>query len=381
MFILTFIVNCGTLYVPQILPDATGIGQSRDQENFEVDVISITKETIQDANKTPYMRRVVDASDLKKPAELVSVSDAINQQLPPETNIGVYELGIGDVLTISQFIDQPTDEGFQRTFTSREVSIADDGYVSILGVPRLRFAGLTQFEAEDLLYETFAVNQINPQFELNISEFQSKKIYVSQMSEETETKNGNYFTIPYTNIPIFMHQLLAQIKLSFKKGEDQLVILKRKNEIFRMSLKAVIDGTIDTIRLLPEDRIFIEMLPYRTETAIIAGEVRKPKIIDLTAFERQSLVEALYNSDGVFVTGSSDTSQIYVLRQNTEKSIRAFHLDASDPSRLTLAAKFELRPNDIIFVSPQFVTNYNRALTQVFSAYAITSNAELAVSN
>jgi hypothetical protein len=66
IFILTFVANCGTLYVPQILPDAIGIGQSRDQEIFEVNVISMTAKTIQDANQTPYIRRVVDASDLKK---------------------------------------------------------------------------------------------------------------------------------------------------------------------------------------------------------------------------------------------------------------------------------------------------------------------------
>ena len=54
------------------------------------------------------------------------------------------------------------------------------------------------------------------------------------------------------------------------------------------------------------------------------------------------------------------------------KNIKAYHLDASNPSRLLLAGKIELRPNDIIFIAPQPITNYNRAFIQIFGAYAMT---------
>ena len=71
---------------------------------------------------------------------------------------------------------------------------------------------------------------------------------------------------------------------------------------------------------------------------------------------------------------TSDTSQIYLLRPKDRNNIRGYHLDASNPSRLLLANKIELRPGDIIFVAPQPVTNYNRAFRQIFGAYAMTIN-------
>jgi polysaccharide export outer membrane protein len=77
------------------------------------------------------------------------------------------------------------------------------------------------------------------------------------------------------------------------------------------------------------------------------------------------------------VTASSDPSQIFIIRELKEQNFVAYHLDSSNPSRLTLATKFELRPNDIIYVAPQFVTNYNRALSQLL----ITANTTTAITN
>jgi polysaccharide export outer membrane protein len=386
IFLFFSIGSCGTIYIPQILPEARGVGKASGQDDIKVTVVPITENSLINSNLDPYVRRVIDASDLTKPAKLVSVNEAISEQLPSNEDAGIYRLGIGDELTILQkeafdqirsmssldaLSDQQNSQQGQIDQSSRLIerilSIADDGFVSILGVGRVQLAGLTQFEAEDLLYRELVINENSPQFELKISAFKSKNIYL--------TGEGYYKVIPYTNLPIYLHQLLGSnfgenAQGALKKGQDSLILIKRDSKIFRMSLKAVIEGSIKNIRIFPEDRISIEALPYRSEKAIIAGEVKQQKLIDLSAFERPSLAEALYSSQ-VFVTLSSDTSQIFVLREKGQ-NITAYHLDASNPSRLSLATKFELRPNDIVYIAPQFVTNYNRALTQIFSTFAVT---------
>ena len=144
-----------------------------------------------------------------------------------------------------------------------------------------------------------------------------------------------------------------------------------------MSHKKVLSGETKDIQILADDRIFVESLPYRPETAILTGEVKQEKLIIISAEQRQSLAEAIYGQGGTIIVGQSDPSQLFVIRELAEKNIVAYHLDSSNPARLTLAARFELRPNDIIFVAPQFVTNYNRALMQIVSAYAVTKNASL----
>ena len=381
-FLLT---NCGTVYVPQILPEARGVGKSVGQEDIAVTIVPLTTNSLKQANQHPYIRRVIEASNLSKPARLVSVKQAINQFLPPETKPQRYRLGPGDELLITQLLTlEDTSENTsddtsgiaEKTIATRELKIADDGFVSILGVGRLPVAGLTQFEAEDLIYKALVGNQISPEFELRISGFLSKKSYIYNLEQpgNTTPDEGSLKVIPFTNIPVFLHEALAELTIKMVKGQDSLVILKRDKELYRMSLKSIIDGSIPNIRLLPEDRISIESLPYRPEKAIIVGEVATEQLFSISADFRQSLAEALYGAGPVFISESSDTSQIFVIREKQDKNIVAYHLDSSNPARLTLAAKFELRPNDIIYVAPQFVTNYNRALVQIFSAYSMTTS-------
>ena len=378
--ILILFSGCGTVYIPQTLPEARGVGRSIGQEEVKVKIIPLTNSSLQKANKQPYIRRVIDASDLNKPAKLVSVKEAINQKLPKSVNVGAYKLGVGDELLITQMsqrliLDEDNEETSQ-TVDSRQLKIGDSGFVSILGIGRLPIAGLTQFEAEDEIYKRMVANQINPEFELTISKFVSQQVYITKY----ENSGGEaIFSMPFTNIPVFLHQVLKVAQPKTLKGQDSLIILKRAGQVYRMSYKAVLEGQIDKIRILAEDRIFIEPLPYRPEKAIIAGEVRQEKLIPISADRRQSLAEALYNDGGVMVKTQSDTSQVFVIREVNNVGIVGYHLDSSNPARLTIAAKFELRPNDIIYVAPQFITNYNRALVQIFSAYAITNDASLAI--
>ena len=381
--VTTFLIcSCGTVYIPQILPEARGVGRSTGQENISLRIIPVTYESLKISNTEPYVRRVIDASNLNQPAKLVSVEDAIDQKLPPPVSKTPYTLGVSDELLITQRLNvqdlsQDGNEETKKGVTSRSIKIADDGFVSILGIGRLRLEGLTQFEAEDLLYQTYVRNEINPEFELQISKFESKKIYVSSFEaiKIAELGGSNGIALPFTNTEIYLHQLIIELQPRVKKGQDSLIVLKRGQNIFRMSLKKVLRGEIEDVKLLANDRIFIESLPYRPETAILTGEVKQDKLITISADQRQSLAEALYSAGGAVVLGLSDTSQLFVIRKLQEKKIVAYHLDASNPARLTLATKFELRPNDIIYVAPQFVTNYNRALVQIFSAYTNTTLA------
>ncbi len=377
--LLSSILSCGTVYVPQILPEGRGISRSEGQEKISIEVIPLTLKVIKLANEDDYERRIIDAGDLNRAARLISIDQAIGEKLPKNNDPGQYKLGIGDKLNISQILSVQDQTGFTQKIAQRELSIADDGFASVLGIGRIPLAGLSQFEAEDLLYKRLVLEEINPEFEIFISDFNSKKINVINLLpslNEGEKNNSNLFEFPYTNNPIYINQILAKSKVILKKGEDALVILKRANEQYRMSLLNIIEGKYKKIRLFPDDQIIIKSLPYRPETAIIIGEVLKPRLYELTASDRKTLSEVLY-SDDTFDNVTSDTSQIYLMRPKSSKKVIAYHLDASNPSRLVLANKFELRPGDIVYVAPQPVTNYNRALIQIFGAYAMTTNPQL----
>ena len=78
--------------------------------------------TINDANKTKYVRRVIQAEDLSKPADIVPFETLYRERLPNSSDPGPYKLGIGDVLSVS-LLAQARKRNFKENITSDEGTI------------------------------------------------------------------------------------------------------------------------------------------------------------------------------------------------------------------------------------------------------------------
>jgi polysaccharide export outer membrane protein len=111
------------------------------------------------------------------------------------------------------------------------------------------------------------------------------------------------------------------------------------------------------------DRLAIEAV--ERDYVYLTGEVGE-QIRYAMPFERQSsLADALFEAGGIAVS-TGDPGQIYVLRDtNTGGPVVAWHLDGSNVVNMVLATRFELRPNDIVFVAEQPVTRWNRVVQQL----------------
>ena len=101
----------------------------------------------------------------------------------------------------------------------------------------------------------------------------------------------------------------------------------------------------------PDDKVFINAVNYSLETVLIVGETGAQKSLPITSVQRPTLSDTIF-SGTVLNAGSSDFSQIYVIRQSKDK-FKAYHLDITDPTRIKLAKNFEMRPDDIVFVAAQ----------------------------
>ena len=92
--------------------------------------------------------------------------------------------------------------------------------------------------------------------------------------------------------------------------------------------------------------------------------------VALFYFSKGANYATLYTTNSI----TSDFSQIYVLRKK-QKSFQAFHLDITDPTRVSLSNLFEMRPDDIVFVATQPLSLYSRALSQILGSTGLTLQA------
>jgi polysaccharide export outer membrane protein len=94
----------------------------------------------------------------------------------------------------------------------------------------------------------------------------------------------------------------------------------------------------------------------------VIGEVRLQQAKPMNK-RRMSLAEALYDAGGLDPL-AANAGRIYVIRGDF-KAPNIFHLDASSPDAMLLATQFQLKPLDVVFVSANQLSRFNRVMTQI----------------
>jgi polysaccharide export outer membrane protein len=335
-----------------------------------------------------------------------------------------YRIGVGDVLLLATRGNATTVEqlsGLLAAQSQRQgYTVRDDGSIAIPEIGLVQLGGLTVQDAEDRLFQVLVENQIDPSFSLEISEFNSKRVAVggAVRSASLVPITPNPLTLgdaliaaggiavkdeEFASIRVYRDGTLYQIPLTTYREQPQLQrkLLTDGDAIF-------VDTTYDLDRAMEFYRAQISVFSLRatargdalsalaTEIGLqraaleegrtnferreelgaedrdyvyLSGEVSNQGRVALPYNQTASLADILYGEGG-FDNTTGDPTEIYVLRSTTEPGkageVIAYNLDARNAANTILATRFEMRPNDIIFVEEQPITKWSRALQQAF---------------
>ena len=358
-------MKCGRAYFPMELETGSRSERVKGQEAIAIKLVPLTHKSLKKANRDIYKRKVIDATDLERPARIISESEALKELLPGKVLPGPYKIGLGDQIKFSNVLEDNQNSGGPK-FVTRTIAVSDDGYINLFEIGRIKALNKTQAEVEDLIYGRFTELGLSPKFELILYGFKSQRIFVNG-------DNISPRTIPYTNSPIFLEDVLSQINIRRDIALDTKVSIIRNGKKYTISLLKTLKGTRDKIRLFPNDRIYMSPLLYRKESVLIVGETGAQRALPIDSAQRPTLSEIIF-SGTVLSNVTSDFSQLYVIRKKSQ-SHTAYHLDISNPARITLAGDFEMRPDDIIFVATQPLSLYSRTLSQILGSTGLTLQA------
>lgn len=355
---------------------------------------------------------------------------------PPQILPETYRIGVGDVVLLAtKSVGNTVEEltGLLAAQNRRQgYTVRDDGRIAIPEIGQIDIAGLTVEEAEARIFEILVRNQIDPAFSLEVSEFNSQRVVVGGAV-------GNSTLLPITLRPLTLSEALAAAGgVQLANDEFGSIRIYRNGTLYQIPIRDYYsDASLQRRILLDGDAVYVDttydlqqaLLFYQQRLDVIAqrnqaraqalaelqaevglrrsaldeqrsnfgaraeygaverdyvyltGEVAKQSRFALPYGQKATLADALYDSGGYSnATGSS--RHIYVLRASDNPAefgaVTAWHLDASNAVNLTLAARMEMRPNDIIFIEEQPVTKWGRSLQQTFGligAAVSTANA------
>ncbi|MFK7875493.1 MAG: polysaccharide biosynthesis/export family protein [Paracoccaceae bacterium] len=350
--------------------------------------------------------------------------NALKMRLPSKPEPKPYLIGVGDVILIAtpqigSTVEQLT--GLLAASNSRQgYTVQDDGAIAVPNVGRIPVAKMTLEEVEDMLFQRLVANQIDPTFSLEIAEFNSKKVSVGGAV-------GKPTIIPIKLRPVHLDEALAAAGgIDVLDQELASVRLYRDGQLYQIPLSELYsDKGLAKLTLMDGDSVFVDTAYHldqaqtyfeqqiasaqirqsarqtalnelRTEVEIrrnaqndaranylarldlnavdqdfvyLTGEVKTQARFPLPFGQRATLADALYGAAGGVPTRTGNVREIYVLRASPDPrdfgAVTAWQLDGRQATNLTLATRFELRPNDVIFVAEQPVTRWNRVISQI----------------
>lgn len=434
------LAGCGAIYEsPAVLPGSAA--------GAKVRVVPITPESALVANRSSYTPRALPAAfsqvaggggglrgagALPEPAfQPQSRPAELELRVPPPVQPGPYRIGVSDVVllatpqsgtTVSELSGLLAAQNRRQGYT-----VQDDGAIAIPDVGRIPVAGLTLEEAEALVFQRLVENQIDPEFSLEIAEFNSRKVSIGG----AVAKPG---VAPITLRPLYLDEALAGAGgVSVADRDYASVRIYRDGTLYQIPLTQLYarDG-LRRIQLVAGDSVFVdtayeldqasayfqeqirlaefrqgarnaalnelqaevslrraalqearqnftsrlELGAEKRDYVYLAGEVGQQGRFPLPYNQRASLADALYDEARGVPTETGNVARIYVLRGSSDPrdfdAITAWQLDASNAANLLLATRFELRPNDVIFVAEQPVTAWNRVIRQIIPSLITT---------
>lgn len=428
---LSALAACGVTYTsPTVKSQAAGA---------KVRVLALSSQSVLLANREPYVPRslpevfyIGTGGGSANPGAAIpappyvpnEVRQSLTLRLPSDPPVEPYRIGVGDVVLLSTNGSASTIEelsGILAVQNQRQgFTVREDGAISIPNIGAVSIAGMTLEEAEARLFRALVENQVDPDFSLEISQFNSKKIVVGGAV-------ANPTIVPVTlNTPNLGQVLTAAGGLSLQDEEFASIRLYRDGALYQIPIRDFYNRpALQRTRLVDGDAIYVDtsydldraltfyqqkinVLSLRNQAraqalselstqiglrraaldeqrsnfqaranlgaekrdyVYLAGEVNKQSRFALPYGQQANLADVLYENGG-FSTQTGNPAHIYVLRASANPAefgaVTAWHLDAGNAANITVATQMEMRPNDVVFIEEQPITKWNRALSQFF---------------
>jgi polysaccharide biosynthesis/export protein len=344
-----------------------------EQESFAIKLKALTLKQAEVSNSDTYVREVL-VSGSGKLANSYNESNFLKDILPPQNYPPEYLIGIGDELTFIRLRNKSGNgvlkskilggSSFAESEYENEEAVINsvgrvgsDGSILLLGLGNIQVLDETLTNIREKVRNILVRNGMSSYFQLEITGFKSKKAYIFG----SQSKDSRVISL--TTQPLSLRELAARNSFPVSLDKINLVILKRDGKTYQLNLKNLIKENKPEIFIEDKDQIELASYAYKKSKVYALTGARSANIIDIEVSKRQSLADVLFSANGPLTTTVAKRSEIYLLRGMNP--INAYHLDAQDVSRILVAAKMELRPNDIIFVAQRPIISFSRLLSEI----------------
>lgn len=284
-----------------------------------------------------------------------------------------YRISQGDILSINLVgypEMTPTSTGSNDSPYAAGYPVDQQGFVQFPLVGRVQASGLSvpQFTASLQSKLQRYLKYSDPQ--VKIINYRGNKFFI-----DGEVKQPGEFAID--DAPVSLYSALSRAGGATETGDSNSIVLNRDGRNYNIGLQSLRQIGASGNQIYVQDGDSIHINSQSRNTVYVLGEFGQVKPVPILE-QGLSLAQVLGESQGLN-SATANAAKIYVVRDNPDyQRTNIYYVDMQSITNLAIANRFEMQPNDILYVDPTGLTRWNRVISSILpSTSAIRSVSSL----
>ncbi|WP_114700226.1 polysaccharide biosynthesis/export family protein [Psychrobacter proteolyticus] len=283
-------------------------------------------------------------------------------QLIANSKKSVYRISQGDILSIN-LIGYPD---MTPAATASGYPVDQEGFVQFPLVGRVKALNLSvpQFTASLKSKLQRYLKYSDPQ--VKIINYRGNKFFI-----DGEVRQPGEFAIE--DAPVSLYSAISKAGGATETGDSNSIVLNRNGRNYNIGLQDLRQVGASGNQIYIQDGDSIHVNSQSRNTVYVLGEFGQIKPVPILE-QGLTLAQVLGESQGLN-SFTANAAKVYVVRDNLEsRRTNIYYVDMQTITNLALANRFEMQPNDILYVDPTGLTRWNRVINSLLpSTSAIRS--------
>jgi len=278
--------------------------------------------------------------------------------------------------------------------TNYRIASSDVLSIILVGYPDITSAGSSGYPVDQQGFIQFPlIGRIQasglsvPQFTANLSSRLQRYLKYSDPQVKVIEYRGNKFFIDgevnkpgefnITDAPVSLYSAISMAGGTTGEGDSNNIVLRRNGTDYRMGLQSLQQMGLSANQIYVQDGDSIRVSSEDINKVYVLGEFGRVAPVPILD-QGLSLAQVIGESAGLN-SNTANAAKIYVVRDQPEyQRTNIYYVDMQSLTSFPLANRFEMQPNDIVYVDPTGLTRWNRVLSSLLpSTSAIRSFSSL----
>lgn len=278
-----------------------------------------------------------------------------------------YKITSGDILSIvlSGYPDIAPPSSNNSNPYAAGFPVDQQGFVQFPLIGRIKASGLSvpQFTANLQRQLQRYLKYSDPQ--VKIIDYRGNKFFI-----DGEVKQPGEFNM--SDAPVTLYGAISMAGGAMPTGDSDNIVLNRNGVNYNLGLQSLrkMGSSANQIYIKNGDSIHVNS--QSRNKVYVLGEFGKVEPVPILE-QGLSLAHVLGESNGLNAS-TANAAKIYVVRDNPNyPQTNIYYVDMQNITSFALANRFEMQPNDIVYVDPTGLTRWNRVISALLPSTSAIS--------